>query len=318
MLLDAGKTRRGGCRSWSRRWISRRRPTSCAEPFPPIRQANKEFAAKLEAALALAPAMAEPGVAQARSSRVKRQTQDVRRDVSRDRAEDAGVEHDAPIPCHKSLTSFLFGREWLTASFWQDWYGHRPAVRRLAAGLGHRARHRGAAGRLGGDLCQRDRRRRRRRTSSSRTSSSSPRFRRSCSASSASRCSVRRCAGSRRCPWLSLVPGLSDERAAELADRRLPARAHGCADDLLARRGRAEQRAQAFQGSLLRAGRESLSDHRAHPRARFALRHHLRDPARLRAGHRRDHGRAALRGQPHRHSRFHARASAPSSSRCIP
>ena len=36
--------------------------------------------------------------------------------------------HDAPIPAYKSLTSFLFGRQWLTASFWQDWYGIIPLL----------------------------------------------------------------------------------------------------------------------------------------------------------------------------------------------
>jgi phosphate transport system permease protein len=35
---------------------------------------------------------------------------------------------DAPVPAGKALTSFLFGREWLTASFWQDWYGILPLV----------------------------------------------------------------------------------------------------------------------------------------------------------------------------------------------
>jgi phosphate transport system permease protein len=33
---------------------------------------------------------------------------------------------DQPIPWHRSITSFLFGREWVTASFWQDWYGIVP------------------------------------------------------------------------------------------------------------------------------------------------------------------------------------------------
>ena len=30
---------------------------------------------------------------------------------------------DAPIPWYRSIRSFLFGKEWVTASFWQDWYG---------------------------------------------------------------------------------------------------------------------------------------------------------------------------------------------------
>ncbi len=35
---------------------------------------------------------------------------------------------DEPVPFSRSLASFLFGREWLTASFWQDWYGMLPLL----------------------------------------------------------------------------------------------------------------------------------------------------------------------------------------------
>src|SRR5205085_1700667 len=35
---------------------------------------------------------------------------------------------DAAIPWYRSITSFLFGREWVTASFWQDWYGIVPLL----------------------------------------------------------------------------------------------------------------------------------------------------------------------------------------------
>lgn len=34
----------------------------------------------------------------------------------------------APIPWSKAVTSFLFGTEWITNSFWQDWYGVLPLV----------------------------------------------------------------------------------------------------------------------------------------------------------------------------------------------
>ena len=33
---------------------------------------------------------------------------------------------DVPIPEYRAVTSFLFGRDWVTASFWQDWYGIIP------------------------------------------------------------------------------------------------------------------------------------------------------------------------------------------------
>ncbi len=35
---------------------------------------------------------------------------------------------DQPVPWYRSITSFLFGRDWITASFWQDWYGIRPLL----------------------------------------------------------------------------------------------------------------------------------------------------------------------------------------------
>ena len=31
-----------------------------------------------------------------------------------------------PVPFWENVTGFIFGREWLTASFWQDWYGVVP------------------------------------------------------------------------------------------------------------------------------------------------------------------------------------------------
>jgi phosphate transport system permease protein len=35
---------------------------------------------------------------------------------------------DVPVPWYRSISSFLFGREWITASFWQDWYGIIPLL----------------------------------------------------------------------------------------------------------------------------------------------------------------------------------------------
>ncbi|MEI6714314.1 MAG: phosphate ABC transporter permease subunit PstC [Verrucomicrobiota bacterium] len=35
---------------------------------------------------------------------------------------------DKPVRFHESVTAFLFGREWITASFWQDWYGMLPLL----------------------------------------------------------------------------------------------------------------------------------------------------------------------------------------------
>src|SRR6266576_754609 len=37
-------------------------------------------------------------------------------------------DREAPVPAYRAVTSFLFGREWITASFWQDWYGIIPLL----------------------------------------------------------------------------------------------------------------------------------------------------------------------------------------------
>lgn len=33
-----------------------------------------------------------------------------------------------PVPGYRAITAFLFGPEWITASFWQDWYGIIPLL----------------------------------------------------------------------------------------------------------------------------------------------------------------------------------------------
>jgi phosphate transport system permease protein len=35
---------------------------------------------------------------------------------------------DEPVPAYRAITSFLFGTDWITASFWQDWYGIIPLL----------------------------------------------------------------------------------------------------------------------------------------------------------------------------------------------
>ena len=39
-----------------------------------------------------------------------------------------GWDPDKPIPAYRAITSFLFGTSWITASFWQDWYGIIPLL----------------------------------------------------------------------------------------------------------------------------------------------------------------------------------------------
>ena len=93
--------------------------------FPTYQKANEQFAAKLTAALATAPALPDPGM-QAQVEKIKTKTRAFIATFPRIESEMQAWRWDEPIPAYKSLTGFLFGREWLTASFWQDWYGIVP------------------------------------------------------------------------------------------------------------------------------------------------------------------------------------------------
>ncbi len=90
-----------------------------------VRDANKKFAAKLDAALATAPKVADQKL-QAQSERVQAHARGLIRSLPRTEEMMQNWKYDAPVPAWKSVTSFLFGRNWLTASFWQDWYGIVP------------------------------------------------------------------------------------------------------------------------------------------------------------------------------------------------
>ena len=95
--------------------------------FGAYQEANKQFVQKLEAALASTPTMPDAAL-QAQVDKIKSRTQELIKTFPGIEKEMQVWKHDAPIPAYKSLTSFLFGREWLTASFWQDWYGIIPLL----------------------------------------------------------------------------------------------------------------------------------------------------------------------------------------------
>jgi phosphate transport system permease protein len=90
-----------------------------------VRDANKKFATKLEAALATAPKIADQKL-QAESERIQAQARDLIQWLPHVERHMENWRYDAPVPAWHSVTSFLLGRRWLTASFWQDWYGIVP------------------------------------------------------------------------------------------------------------------------------------------------------------------------------------------------
>jgi phosphate transport system permease protein len=93
--------------------------------FPAYQEANKQFAAKLDEAIATTPKMPDAKL-QKEIDAVKTKTQALIKTFPETEKKMLEWKHDAPIPAYKAVTSFLFGRQWLTASFWQDWYGIVP------------------------------------------------------------------------------------------------------------------------------------------------------------------------------------------------
>jgi phosphate transport system permease protein len=95
--------------------------------FPDYRQANRQFAEKLQQALMLAPVMPDPPL-QGQLDRIGSNAREFLATLPKIEADMQAWRWDAPVPWYRTLSSFLFGREWLTASFWQDWYGILPLL----------------------------------------------------------------------------------------------------------------------------------------------------------------------------------------------
>ena len=92
---------------------------------PACRDVNRELAQKLAAALAAAPAMPSPELA-ARLERFKELTRTYVAGFPGIEQKLESWDYRRPVPWYQTVTEFMFGREWLTASFWQDWYGIIP------------------------------------------------------------------------------------------------------------------------------------------------------------------------------------------------
>ena len=93
--------------------------------LPLYRTASAEFAAKLTAALAKAPTLSNPELA-TRLIRLRELTSDYIATFPATLRSLETWDYARPVPWYQSATSFITGRQWLTASFWQDWYGIVP------------------------------------------------------------------------------------------------------------------------------------------------------------------------------------------------
>ncbi len=95
--------------------------------LPAYREAAAEFSRRLNAVIATAPAMPEPAL-QARLERFKELNAEYLAGFPSVLRNLESWDFRAPVPASRAFTSFLFGHEWRTASFWQDWYGVIPLL----------------------------------------------------------------------------------------------------------------------------------------------------------------------------------------------
>ncbi|MGH7946399.1 MAG: PstC family ABC transporter permease, partial [Opitutaceae bacterium] len=93
--------------------------------LPIYKDANRTFAAQLTTLMADLPSVPAPGLQQ----RLERFESLVREFVATFPTVERNLarwDFQKPVPAWQSFTAFIFGRQWLTASFWQDWYGIVP------------------------------------------------------------------------------------------------------------------------------------------------------------------------------------------------
>lgn len=93
--------------------------------LPVYKEANQTFAASLEAVLAETVQLPTPELNQ-RFERFKELSRQYIAGFPKIEEKMAAWDFNVPVPLWQSFTAFIFGRQWLTASFWQDWYGIAP------------------------------------------------------------------------------------------------------------------------------------------------------------------------------------------------
>ncbi len=95
--------------------------------LPTYRQANQEFARALGELVVHLPAMPDPEL-QLRAEKFQQLTRDYVAGFPAVEKNLAAWDHTRPVPVTQAFTAFVFGRQWLTASFWQDWFGVLPLL----------------------------------------------------------------------------------------------------------------------------------------------------------------------------------------------
>jgi phosphate transport system permease protein len=95
--------------------------------LPAYKEANQAFAAELTALGAGIPTLPVPEL-QTRMERFKTLNAEY---IASFPAVEKQLEtwaYNEPVPFWQAFTAFIFGKQWTTASFWQDWYGILPLL----------------------------------------------------------------------------------------------------------------------------------------------------------------------------------------------
>ena len=93
--------------------------------LPAYKEASRLFSRKLVALLDATPVVPAPELLP-RMDKLKQLTRDYVGGFPKIEQAMEAWDYQQPVPVWQTFTSFLFGRQWLTASFWQDWYGIMP------------------------------------------------------------------------------------------------------------------------------------------------------------------------------------------------
>ena len=92
---------------------------------PLYEESSAAFAKSLEELIASPPSLPSPELA-ARMTRFQELTRDYIAGFPATTAAMKAWDPNKPVPFSQAFTAFVFGKQWLTASFWQDWYGVVP------------------------------------------------------------------------------------------------------------------------------------------------------------------------------------------------
>ena len=97
------------------------------DTLPQYREINRQLVADIAALLDKPPSLPVPAL-EPRLERFRQLVRDYTATFPQIETALAEWDYSKPVPWHESFTAFVFGREWITASFWQDWYGILPLL----------------------------------------------------------------------------------------------------------------------------------------------------------------------------------------------